>query len=167
MPFEPSWPPDWDQKEAFYKRLHRQFMAWENGYGRFFLIWRGENELIGGMNINNICRGAAHYASLGYWLSRQAQGQGYMSEAMAAIQAYAFEKLRLNRLHAASLPENKRSINVLNRAGFSEEGYARNYLQINGKWQDHYLFGRCADDWVAQQRQTGNNQFKEILERQS
>jgi ribosomal-protein-alanine N-acetyltransferase len=34
------------------------------------------------------------------------------------------------------MPHNRRSGNVLKRAGFVVEGYARDYLMINGKWED-------------------------------
>ena len=27
------------------------------------------------------------------------------------------------------------------------EGYARNYLLIDGKWQDHLLFATLREDW--------------------
>ena len=29
----------------------------------------------------------------------------------------------------------------LKKNGFREEGYAENYLQIDGRWADHVLFG--------------------------
>jgi ribosomal-protein-alanine N-acetyltransferase len=34
------------------------------------------------------------------------------------------------------------------KSGFTEEGYAREYLCIDGKWQDHILFGILAHDWA-------------------
>lgn len=37
------------------------------------------------------------------------------------------------------LPQNQRSAALLKRLGFSVEGYARDYLKINGEWQDHIL----------------------------
>jgi ribosomal-protein-alanine N-acetyltransferase len=33
------------------------------------------------------------------------------------------------------------------RTGFQQEGYARRYLQIDGKWQDHLLFAILREDW--------------------
>jgi [ribosomal protein S5]-alanine N-acetyltransferase len=43
-------------------------------------------------------------------------------------------------------PENERSIGLLRSLGFSEEGYARRYLKIGGRWRDHVLFALLADD---------------------
>ena len=33
------------------------------------------------------------------------------------------------------------SRSLLRKLGFVEEGYAREYLRINGSWQDHVLYG--------------------------
>jgi ribosomal-protein-alanine N-acetyltransferase len=36
-------------------------------------------------------------------------------------------------------PENERSGRLLQRLGFAREGYARDYLFIDGAWRDHVL----------------------------
>jgi ribosomal-protein-alanine N-acetyltransferase len=60
--------------------------------------------------------------------------------------SFAFDSLRLHRVEAACLPENQASRRLLLRVGFSEEGYARQYLKINGRWQDHLLFALLDND---------------------
>jgi ribosomal-protein-alanine N-acetyltransferase len=37
-------------------------------------------------------------------------------------------------------PENLRSVALLQRLGFDDEGLAREYLYIDGAWRDHRLF---------------------------
>lgn len=37
------------------------------------------------------------------------------------------------------IPDNQRSGRVLERLGFEQEGFAKDYLEINGKWADHIL----------------------------
>ena len=64
-----------------------------------------------------------------------------MFEVAKLAMDYAFEKLNLRRLNAACLPDNHRSAKLLLKLGFEEEGFAKKYLQINGQWQDHRLFG--------------------------
>ncbi len=148
-PFEPVWPDDCLTKDFFLRRLRRQSRDWRNGRGNSFLIIRKEgNRLIGGVNINHICRGAAQYGSLGYWLDRDHLRCGYMSESLRAVASYAFGMLALHRLNAACLLDNEASYGLLLKLGFVEEGLARRYVKINGRWQDHRLFGLCAEDWV-------------------
>ena len=65
-----------------------------------------------------------------------------MSAAVKALVPFAFHSLRLHRLEAACIPANMGSIRLLEKAGFQREGFAREYLCINGLWQDHLLFAR-------------------------
>jgi ribosomal-protein-alanine N-acetyltransferase len=37
-------------------------------------------------------------------------------------------------------------VRLLEKTGFVREGYAREYLCIDGKWQDHLLYARLKDD---------------------
>jgi ribosomal-protein-alanine N-acetyltransferase len=37
------------------------------------------------------------------------------------------------------MPGNERSARLLERLGFEREGYAKAYLNIAGRWQDHVL----------------------------
>ena len=69
-----------------------------------------------------------------------------MSEALQAVLAFSFDTLGLHRVEAACLPANAASRGLLAKAGFTEEGYAREYLRINGTWQDHVLFAILRHD---------------------
>lgn len=69
-----------------------------------------------------------------------------MSAGVAALVPYVFEDLRLHRLEAACLPENQASRRLLLRVGFQQEGLARQYLKINGRWRDHLLFAIVKGD---------------------
>ena len=40
---------------------------------------------------------------------------------------------------ACYMPANQRSGALLERLGFEREGFARAYLMINGRWEDHIL----------------------------
>ena len=73
-------------------------------------------------------------------------GQGYMREATNLALDFAFGGLRLHRVEAGCLPRNARSIGLLTRLGFTHEGLARAYLEINGVWEDHLLFAILATD---------------------
>jgi ribosomal-protein-alanine N-acetyltransferase len=62
-----------------------------------------------------------------------------------AVIPFAFASLRLHRLEAACIPSNSGSIKLLEKTGFVREGFAREYLCINGIWQDHLLYA-CVND---------------------
>ena len=150
-PFEGTWPDDCLNEDFYKQRLKMQVQEWKAEQKNFFLIFKRQgdqaNELIGGMNINDITRGIAQFASLGYWISHEYEGQGYMSEALHLTLKYGFEYAQLHRIHASCLPENERSKALLLRFGFKEEGFAEKYLQVNGIWQDHILFGLPVEYW--------------------
>ena len=96
--------------------------------------------------MSNIRRGVSQSCSLGYWIGEPYARQGYMTKGVRAIIWFVFDVLRLHRLEAACLPENKASAALLTRTGFQYEGLARRYLKIDGVWQDHWLFALLNDD---------------------
>ena len=105
----------------------------------FFLKTQPEGPLIGVCNFNNIMRGVFQACHLGYSIDHRYQGQGLMYEALLEAIAFAFGHLKLHRIMANYMPRNERSGNLLRKLGFSPEGYARDYLKIAGKWEDHVL----------------------------
>ncbi len=143
--FEPEWPENCLEASFFQRRLAKQGKDWAADRGYSFLIFKNEGTLIGGVNINNVVRGAAHFASFGYWLDQEAQGNGYMREALQMMLQFSSETLVLHRMNAACVTDNDRSAQLLLRLGFKEEGLAEKYLHINGVWQDHRLFGLTLD----------------------
>jgi len=146
-PWEPSWPPDDVTRAAFRNRIKRYIRDIEDDVAYPFFIFHAESQvLLGALTISNVRRGVAQMASLGYWIGRSYARQGYMTAAVGAVIPFVFEHLRLHRLEAACLPSNIASIHLLRRCGFSEEGRARRYLKINGRWEDHLLFALLAGD---------------------
>jgi ribosomal-protein-alanine N-acetyltransferase len=106
---------------------------------RFFLETESSGGILGICNLTNIVRGAFQACHLGYSLDKDQQGKGLMSEALTLAIQYAFSELRLHRIEANYLPTNVRSANLLRRHGFDVNGYARDYLYIDGGWKDHVL----------------------------
>jgi ribosomal-protein-alanine N-acetyltransferase len=66
-------------------------------------------------------------------------GKGLMSESIKLIKEFIFDELNLHRVEAACLPRNERSLKTLEKNNFCIEGLVRQYLKINGKWEDHLL----------------------------
>ncbi len=149
-PWEPKWSPRALTYGFYCGVLRRHWRDWRRGTNYNFHIFlrpnsgKGTGALIGGIALNDIQRGIAQKGTMGYWLGQPYTGQGYMQEAAALVCDFAFSALRLHRVEASCLPHNEPSKNILRRLGFEEEGYARAYLEIDGRWQDHLLWGRTA-----------------------
>jgi ribosomal-protein-alanine N-acetyltransferase len=107
---------------------------------------RATRAVIGRMTLSQIVRGPMQGANLGYWIDEAHQGTGLTTEAVREALRFAFGPLKLHRVQAGTLPHNAASQRVLHKAGFREEGYARNYLHIAGRWQDHVLFAVTAEE---------------------
>ncbi len=146
-PWEPVWPIDDLTKPAFRRRLRRYQREMQEATGYPFLVFRTEDlALVGGLTLSHIVRGVTQSCSLGYWMGERHAGRGLMTAAVKAVIPFVFDTLRLHRLEAACLPHNAASIRLLEKAGFTREGYARRYLNIDGRWQDHLLFAIVSDD---------------------
>ena len=142
-PWEPTWPADDLTRGAFRRRLKRYAEDQRSDLAYAFLLFRqADDVLVGGLTLANIRRGVAQTARLGYWMGEAFVQRGYMTAAVRALIPFAFNSLRLHRLEAACIPANTASIRLLEKTGFSREGYAREYLCINGMWQDHLLYAR-------------------------
>jgi [ribosomal protein S5]-alanine N-acetyltransferase len=152
-PWEPLWPSDDLTKSGFRRRLRRYARDRKEGRSLSFLFYRARtDELLGGLTLSNIRRGVSQTSTLGYWMGQKYAGKGHMSAAVAMMLPFCFDVLNLHRIEAACLPTNTPSIRLLENAGFHREGYARNYLLINGIWQDHLLFSCLAEDHATRPR---------------
>jgi len=145
-PWEPIWPPDALSRASFRARVARYAEDWRTDQAYNFFIFALDETLVGGIGLSNIRRGVSETASLGYWVGEPYARQRYMTSALPLVVDFAFERLGLHRLEAACLPSNIPSRAVLARTGFQQEGYAREYLRIAGKWQDHLLFAILRGD---------------------
>ena len=82
---------------------------------------------------------------IGYWLVAQAEGQGYMSEAAAALVDFALHELGAHRVEIRCDARNSRSAAVARRLGFSQEAHLHNHMRLSdGSLRDTLIFARVA-----------------------
>ncbi|WP_293441750.1 GNAT family protein [Planktotalea sp.] len=145
--WEPTWASNHLTRKAFTNRVYwaQRSISGDTAVP-LFIERREDGALMGAITLDNIRRGPAQCGSLGYWIGHQYARHGYMSESIAAMVHYAFERMDLSRLEAACLPENKASRGVLERTGFKYEGVAQAYLQIDGRWRSHVLYSALRMD---------------------
>ncbi len=146
-PWEPTWSRDTLSRKAFLRRLRAYALNSQSDTGYSFFIFSGsDDQLLGGISLNHIRRGVSQTCSIGYWIGEQHARRGYMTAALSGLLPFAFDHLCLHRISAATLTHNTASRTLLQKVGFSEEGFARKYLRINGEWQDHVVYAMLNTD---------------------
>ncbi|CAH8210523.1 (Ribosomal protein S5)-alanine N-acetyltransferase [Vibrio aestuarianus] len=134
----------WSQKLIKLHELHKMQLGYY-----LLIIDKVNNEMIGTISFSNMSRFPFHACNLGYSLAEHAQGKGIMGRSLRMACNYMFNVQNMHRIMAGYMPSNKRSEAVLMKMGFQKEGYAKNYLLINGKWEDHNLTALINPDWRA------------------
>jgi ribosomal-protein-alanine N-acetyltransferase len=149
------------------RALHRPWVAPPSGPGGFQqLVKRAKSEtlvslllrersseaLAGVFNLSQIFRGNFRSAYLGYYGHTAYVGRGYMREGLELVVRYAFMKLDLHRIEANIQPANQRSILLVQKSGFTKEGFSPRYLKVAGRWRDHERWAITHEAWRARSR---------------
>jgi ribosomal-protein-alanine N-acetyltransferase len=125
--------------------------AADRGYSFFARTRDGKGErggtIVASVNLSNVVRGVFQACHIGFSVDAAYEGKGVAAEAVGAVVRYAFTELKLHRVMANYQPVNERSGNLLRRLGFTVEGYARDYLYIDGAWRDHVLTALANPGW--------------------
>jgi hypothetical protein len=114
-----------------------------------FAICLADHQLIGSIgllfpNDSNLPL-AAGEAEIGYWLGESFWGKGYATEALQAMIAYSFEKLRLTRLLAGAYQENIPSQKVLEKRGFRHRQTIEHFFsKLTGETHTAMLYALVA-----------------------
>nr|CAD6422460.1 N-acetyltransferase [Rhizobium sp. Q54] len=147
QPWEPTWRDDELSESSFRARVRRANEEYRAGYALPLLLFsRSDLMLLGGLTIGYIRRGAAQSCMIGCWMGERHSGQGHMLAALNIAIPHIYGQLQLHRIEAACIPENWKSVRLLEKAGFEREGLLRKYLKINGEWRDHVMYSRLPDD---------------------
>ncbi len=103
-------------------------------------------ELAGQVTVSGLVGGSASMGSIGYWIDERFAGKGIIPTAVAMAADYCFDVVGIHRIEIAIRPENAKSLRVVEKLGFREEGMRPRYLHINGDWRDHRVFALNADE---------------------
>jgi ribosomal-protein-alanine N-acetyltransferase len=95
---------------------------------------KNEYSLLGAISLRNFSI-EQNQAEIGFELHPDQQGQGFMHEAITQVLAYCSGQLGLRAIIADTVPENLRSIQILERHGF---------VKINGVAETNHYFCRLA-----------------------
>ena len=113
------------------------------------------SKVIGSIGFNNFYKEDSK-AEIGFALSKEYWGKGITLEALTAIIYYGFHTLKLNRIEAHCMIENKASARVMEKAGMKYEGTFREFTKIKGRFITAKFFAILKSDWKNQ------NEIKQI-----
>ena len=145
------WEPEWDDKHlsrlSYRSRLARfkKMVGSENAFP-FHIFRASDDRLIGACNVTHVERGVVQSAKLGYWVGQHYARKGFARASVATACKFCFETLGLHRVEAAVQVDNTASVKLLTAVGFKHEGTARDFLKIDGKWQNHEIYAKLSSD---------------------
>lgn len=104
-------------------------------------------EVAGHINYTSFMRGPLQQCFLGYGIDAAREGKGLLRRMLEQTNAWVFSQMGVHRICANYMPNNERSGALLRRLGFTVEGYARDYLLLDGQWRDHILTSLVNPAW--------------------
>ena len=112
----------------------------------YFIREKHTHQFLGAVELMNVDTKKLS-GEIGYWLSIEACGKGYMLEAVKALEKVAF-KQGLNRIVIRNDTKNLKSANVSKNAGYLLEGVLREYEldQKTGKFRDVNLWSKLKSE---------------------
>ena len=113
---------------------------------RWAIVRKEDNRVIGTCGYHHWEK-SYFRSEIGYDLSPDCWGHGYMAEALRAMIRNGFERMGLNRLDALVYVGNDRSLQLLQKLGFKKEGLLRDYFHLDGTFYDHYLLALLRREW--------------------
>lgn len=148
QPWEPTPGQPWDEANSpwVFRALLRELKRSARlGTSMPFAVCY-EDRLVGSLTIGNIVRRAFCSGYAGYWVDHRVAGRGVIPTALALAVDHAFQRGALHRIEVNIRPENAASRRVVEKLGFREEAYHRNYLHIGGAWRDHIGYALTTED---------------------
>jgi len=105
---------------------------------------KGTSTFVMGSGLHRIDWRAGKF-EIGYWVRTKYMGQGFVTEAVNGITAFAFKHLHANRMEIRSDAQNIRSSAVARRCGFLLEGILRHdSVDVSGELRSTMIFAKLS-----------------------
>jgi RimJ/RimL family protein N-acetyltransferase len=111
---------------------------------------KAEGKVVGSVGIG-VRNKEQRQAMIGWALACRYQGQGIASEAARALLAFGFETMGLHRIYARTGQRNVRSWRLMERLGMRREAHFRQSHQVEGEWDDEFIYALLAEEWRQRQ----------------
>jgi ribosomal-protein-alanine N-acetyltransferase len=113
-------------------------------------VHKEQQQVIGRINLHS-WRRQHQCVEVGYILGHANWGQGYGTEMLRGVVRYVFRNTAVNRIEANCLSDNHASYRVMEKAGMSFEGIARQRYFINNIYQDVRRYAILKEDYLSPQ----------------
>lgn len=133
-------PPGADARPPTFRALVKRLAKAARRGTTYPFVVEVDGQFAGQVSVNNIVRGSAQFASIGYWIDQDFAGRGVIPRAVAMAIDHCFFVAGLHRIEICIRPENTNSLRVVEKLGIREIGYAPRFLHIDGEWRDHRIF---------------------------
>lgn len=134
-----------DRQEA-HAWINASRLCWETDFSYEFAIFNHKNDaFIGTVSLSAIIP-MSNSANLGYWITSNAQQQGYAKEACMAAIEFAFHVLGLTRLEIITHADNIASQKTAKACGAQFECRARNRIFYHGTPLEGLVFSLIPTD---------------------
>jgi ribosomal-protein-serine acetyltransferase len=118
-------------------------------YFSFLIIDTTINSLIGSIQIKSI-DWSIPKAEIGYYIDQKYEGKGITSKATAKVIQFGFDILKLSKIYIRTSAENKASIRIAEKNGFSLEGVIRrDYKTTDGTVTDLMYYGCLPEEFKS------------------
>jgi ribosomal-protein-alanine N-acetyltransferase len=101
--------------------------------------------------IGNIClfmfNAQASRAEIGYMLATEHSSKGITTQAVRLVLEYGFEQMQLNAIEALIANGNNASVAIVEKLGFTKDGYLRQYIYHNNQYIDMHLYSMLKNDY--------------------
>ncbi|WP_307855900.1 GNAT family N-acetyltransferase [Nocardioides faecalis] len=139
-PWDATAPPGADTRPTTFAALVKRLSRAARQGTTYPFVVEVDGMFAGQVSVNNIVRGSAQFASVGYWIDQRFAGRGVIPRAVAMVIDHCFLTAGLHRVEICIRPENTNSLRVVEKLGIREVGYAPYFLHIDGAWRDHRIF---------------------------
>lgn len=109
------------------------------------IIWFKEQ--IAGMISFNHFEKSRNSADIGYWLGKDFQGKGIITQAVKGLCDLGFQDYDLNRIIIVAAIDNKPSNAVAQHTGFHLEGTLRQNEPLDDGFHDENIYSFLKDEW--------------------
>jgi ribosomal-protein-alanine N-acetyltransferase len=145
-PWDATVPPGGTTGTTSYGALVRRLNRMARQGTTFPFAIEVDGGFVGQLTVNNIVRGSAQFASLGYWIDQAYAGRGIVPRAVAMAIDHSFATAGLHRIEICIRPENTNSLRVVEKLGLHHVGLAPRFLHIDGAWRDHRIYAVTAEE---------------------